>query len=309
MIYTVTLNPCLDYVMDVDGFQAGEINRSSAEQVYPGGKGINVSQVLDALGVENAAVYFSAGGTGAFLTRLLEERGIATREVRLAEGRTRINVKIRSDRETAINAKGPAVTEADLAKLYEKVSEAGEGDVVVLSGNVPSTLSAEIYAEIGRLARWSGAEFVVDATGASLMTSLKEKPLFVKPNHEELGEILGREIETPEEAIEGARMLQREGARIVLVSMGSRGAALLWHDGSAYRADNPNIEVRNTVGAGDSMVAGFLTALLRDAGPEEALALGVAAGSATAMSDGLADRETMERLKKQVMVYALGGTQ
>lgn len=305
MIYTVTLNPSLDYVMDVDDFAVGAINRSRREQIFPGGKGINVSQVLRELRADSTALYFAAGFTGRHLTELLEAGRIQTHEITLPEGLTRINVKMRSGEETAINAAGPPIPDAALQALYDALGELKEDDVVVLSGNVPGTLPADIYSTIGQIVQDQGADFVLDATGDALLNGLAQHPLFIKPNHEELGEIVGRRIETPEAALEGAKVLQEKGAQSVLVSMGALGAVLLWEDGTAYFGANPEIEMKNTVGAGDSMVAGFLTGVQRKLGPAKALALGIACGSATAMSDGLATAADIDVLKQRITIQQL----
>lgn len=303
MIYTVTLNPSLDYVMDLEHFAEKAINRSFQELILPGGKGINVSQVLRELEMETTAVYFAAGRTGSFLAGLLEERQIPTKVITLPAGSTRINVKLRvAGEETAINASGPAVTDEALQAFVAFLERLLPGDVLVLSGNVPKPLSDNIYADLATRVLKAGASFVVDATGEALMAALPQGPLFAKPNHEELAEILGREVRSPEEALEGARLLQRQGARSVLVSMGAKGAMLLWHTGEAYYAPNPEGQCRNTVGAGDSMVAGFLTGILRGSSPEDALALGIAAGSATAFSDELAKRAEIFDLLDRIQV-------
>lgn len=305
MIYTVTLNPSLDYVMDVADFAVGAINRSSQEQIFPGGKGINVSQVLRELSMDNTAVYFAADFTGRHLTELLEAGRIRTRVIDLDEGMTRINVKMRAGDETAINAAGPPISDSAMRELYDTLSAVREGDVVVLSGNVPQNIPADVYTKIGAIVKEKRAEFVLDATGDALVNGLAQQPLFIKPNHEELGEILGREIADPEAARAGAAVLRDKGAKIVLVSMGAQGALLLWHDGTAYYGGNPDGKVKNTVGAGDSMVAGFLTGILQELGPTEALRLGIASGSATALSDGLATAAHIRELKDKITIQQL----
>lgn len=305
MIYTVTLNPCLDYVIDAADFALGRINRSSRDFILPGGKGLNVSQVLNELGQENTAVYFSAGSLGDYLGELLAEKKVRSRAIKLAAGRTRINVKLRTSEETAVNAPGPTVSAGDLAKLYRFLQKLQPGDVAVLSGHLPPGAPADVYARIGRIVREQKAEFVLDAAAAPLLCALPEKPWFIKPNHEELAEILQCPIENPAQALAGARRLQQSGARHVLVSLGSGGAVLLCADGSSYGGANPPGQVKNTVGAGDAMTAAFLTALLQKKSPAACLALGIAAGSATAFSDELAKRAEIAALLPKVVVEAL----
>lgn len=300
MIYTVTLNPSLDYVMDLGALIPGVINRSSCERILPGGKGLNVSQVLAGLNVPSAAVYFAAGFTGGELTELLRGKGIETHPILLPSGMTRINVKVRAGEETALNASGPPVDAASLEALAEVLEAAGEGDVAVFSGSVPRSLPADIYARLAAGLRRRGAEVVIDAEGEALLRTLPLRPWFIKPNHEELGAVLGRPLRSPQEALAGAGILQARGARHVLVSMGAAGAVLLTEKGERLWAENPPGKAVNTVGAGDSMVAGFLAALLDGRSPAEALCLGVAAGSATAMADGLAGGEEIRALAKKV---------
>lgn len=305
MIYTVTLNPSLDFVMDVAHFERGAINRSSGEMLLPGGKGINVSQVLNELSVENTALYFAAGFTGEKLSELLRAAQIRSRAIRLDAGMTRINVKIRAEEETAVNAAGPPVPPEKLALLYQILEGVGEGDTLVFSGNVPASLPDTVYSEMAAIVRKQKAKFVLDAAGKALLQALGQSPWFIKPNHEELAEILGEEVGSPAKALKGARLLQEKGALMVLVSMGEEGALLLGEDGRAFLAENPRGRVRNTVGAGDAMAAGFLAGILSGAGPEEALRLGTAAGSATAFSDGLASRDEIEALRDKVSIREL----
>lgn len=297
MIYTVTLNPAIDYVVRLGGsLQPGGINRSAQEDYEFGGKGVNVSRVLHALGVESALLGFVAGFTGEGLERGLREMGLDTRFIRLPGGMTRINVKLKAGEETEINGMGPRIAPEDMDRLYAQMEEIGEGDVLVLSGSMPSGLPEDTYARIMARVSGRGVRVVVDASGALLESVLACRPFLIKPNHIELGGIFGRTLDTDEEIEACARSLQKMGARNVLVSMASRGALLVDEFGTAHRIGCPAGQVVNSVGAGDSMVAGFLAGYLESGDYSHALRLGTAAGSATAFSMGLAQREQIERL-------------
>jgi len=288
MVYTVTFNPALDYVVRMDGFRAGDINRTQSGEIQFGGKGINVSTVLRNLGIPNVALGFLAGFTGQALERGLRERGIQTDFIWLPEGLTRINVKIKAGEETEINGQGPSIPAAALEELFRKLDRLQDGDVLDLSGSIPSSLPDNVYQKI--LARLEGRRIltVVDATRDLLCAVLPYRPFLIKPNNYELGEIFGKVPAADDEIVDCARKLQEQGARNVLVSMAGDGSLLLDETGGCHRLGVPAGKVRNSVGAGDSMVAGFLAGWLKTEDYAAAHRLGAAAGSATAFSDGLA---------------------
>lgn len=296
MIYTVTFNPALDYVMRLDRFSAGEVNRTQEEDVQFGGKGINVSTVLKNLGVENVALGFLAGFTGRALEQGLAAQGVRTDFTWLPAGHTRINVKIKADTETDLNASGPAIGAEAMDELHTKLDALREGDVLVLAGSIPPSLPGTVYEEILARLAGRGVLAVVDATGELLRNVLKYRPFLIKPNQFELGELFGRSLDTDEEIAQAAAELQRQGARNVLVSMAGAGAMLMDETGCTHRIAAPRGVVRNSVGAGDSMVAGFLAGWFSTRRYDEALCMGAAAGSATAFSDGLATREDVQCL-------------
>lgn len=288
MVYTVTLNPALDYVIHIEDFQTGEINRTQREEIQFGGKGINVSTVLSRLGVENTALGFLAGFTGQALAEGLRKNGIQTDFIWLTEGLTRINVKIKAGEETELNGRGPAIPSAALDELFQKLDQLQSGDVLDLSGSIPASLPDDIYQQILRQLEGRGILTVVDAAGELLCAALSYRPFLIKPNHHELGEIFGQTPVTDQELTACAKKLQKQGARNVLVSMAGEGSLLLDETGACHRLGVPRGTVRNSVGAGDSMVAGFLAGWLKTGDYETAHRMGAAAGSATAFSDGLA---------------------
>lgn len=288
MVYTVTFNPALDYVVRVDGFQVGEVNRTSREEIQLGGKGINVSTVLSHLGVENVALGFLAGFTGQALEEGLRREGIHTDFIWLDQGLTRINVKIKAGQESEINGQGPNIDAAALDQLFRKLDKLERDDVLIVSGSVPSTLPGDVYEQILARLQGRGIHFVVDATRDLLCNVLPYHPFLIKPNNIELGEIFGCTLHTDEEIRDCAARLQQRGARNVLVSMAGDGSLLLDETGACYRVGVPKGQVRNSVGAGDSMVAGFVAGWLKTGDYAYAQRLGAAAGSATAFSDGLA---------------------
>lgn len=298
MIYTVTFNPAIDYVVFVRDFETGQVNRTQGEEIYCGGKGINVSTVLQRLGVENAALGFLAGFTGAAIEQGLRETGIRTDFIHLDEGLTRINVKIKASQETEINGRGPAISESALEALFQKLDQLKAGDMLVLAGSIPSSLPSDIYERILRRLQEKAIAPVVDATGDLLCRVLPYRPFLIKPNHLELGEIFGKSLQTDEDVENSARLLQQRGARNVLVSMAGKGALLLDETGRAHRMEAPAGKVINSVGAGDSMVAGFLAGYLESGNYAHALRLGTAAGSATAFAQGLAGRDAILKLLK-----------
>lgn len=296
MIYTVTFNPSIDYIVSVNQLEFGKVNRTTSEMFLPGGKGINVSQVLQNLGMDSIALGFVAGFTGKQLVHMLQNRGIKTDFIAVAEGMTRINVKFD---ETEINGQGPSVSAKELEMLMNKICALKSEDIVVLSGSVPKSISTSIYADILKITSKNGVKTILDASGALLWNALEYKPFLIKPNHHELGEIFNREIEEREEVIFYAKELQNRGAQNVLVSMGANGAVLIAEDGKVYEEDAPQGIVQNAVGAGDSMVAGFIAGYIDgNEDYKKALRMGVAAGSASAFSLELATREEVLNLCK-----------
>ena len=297
MIYTVTFNPAIDYVVRMEGpFVPGRVNRAAGEDYQFGGKGINVSAVLAELGCESVALGFVAGATGDWLERGLAAAGLRTDLIRLPEGMTRINVKIRADCESEMNGLGPAITPAALARLEAKLDALGPGDVLVLAGSIPASLPQDSYRRILARLAGRGVEAAVDAAGPLLTGALEHRPFLIKPNHHELAEIAGRPLDSDADIADAARALQAAGARNVLVSMAGDGALLVDELGEVHRALCPQGTVVNSVGAGDSMLAGFLAGWLRTGDYGAALRLGVACGSATAFSLGLAGRRQIEAL-------------
>ena len=298
MIYTVTFNPSLDYVVQVEHFQGDAVNRTSEEHVYPGGKGNNVAVIASNLGMKSRALGFKAGFTGAAMEQMLQEFGCDTDFIALEEGVTRINVKVKSDDEFEINGQGPRIPDEKIRQLYEKLDALESGDVLVLSGSIPNTLPDDMYERIMERLAGTDVRISVDATKDLLMNVLKYHPFLIKPNNYELGEMFGVTLESDDEIAEYARKLQEMGARNVLVSMAGDGAILVAEDGSVLKQLPPAGEVVNSVGAGDSMVAGFLAGYLKTGSYEEALKLGTAAGSATAFTSWLADSEAIDKLYK-----------
>lgn len=299
MVYTVTFNPAVDYIIHTKELRAGATNRSDSEEIYFGGKGINVSIVLSELGVKSKALGFVAGFTGAAIERGVSEKGIDADFVHLSGGFSRINVKIKSDEETELNGQGPKIPDEAVQQLFAKLDELQDGDTLVLAGSIPSSLPSDIYERI--LARLSGRKIraVVDATKDLLVKVLKYQPFLIKPNNFELGEIFGVELHTTDEIVKYAEKLHEMGARNVLVSMAGDGAVLLDETGKTHVCGVCRGTVKNSVGAGDSMVAGFIAGCEK-AGYEYALKLGTAAGGATAFSEGLATKEKINELLAQM---------
>lgn len=297
MVYTVTFNPAIDYVVHTGKMELGATNRSEKEEMYFGGKGINVSIVLRELGIDSKALGFTAGFTGEAIEKGLSEMGIDADFVRLKNGNSRINVKIKSTEETELNGQGPDIDEAAINALFAKLDKLSDGDTLILAGSIPSSLPSDIYEKI--LGRLSGRNIktVVDATKDLLLNVLKYKPFLVKPNNHELGEMFGAELKTDEEIEKYARKLQEMGAVNVLISMAGDGAMLIDEYGKMHRCGVCKGTVRNSVGAGDSMVAGFTAGSLKG-DYEYALKLGTAAGGATAFSDGLAEKAKIDELLK-----------
>ena len=283
MIYTITLNPALDYIIKLKELVTNEINTSESEYILPWGKGINVSIILKRLEVESVALGFISNFTGKEIQKLVEKEKIQTDFINLEEGHSRINVKILEDeKETAINSKGPLVDNKSIEKLYQKLSNLKENDILVLSGSIPKGIKEDIYEEICEKIKDKNVKIVVDSTKKLLLNTLKYRPFLIKPNHHELGEIFNVQILNQDQAIEYAKKLQQKGAQNVLVSMGEKGSILLDENGKSYKkAVISNKNVINTVGAGDSMVAGFLAGYLNYKNHEDALKLGIASASAT----------------------------
>lgn len=296
MICTVTFNPSLDYIVRVDDMRLGVINRTTYEQVLPGGKGINVSIVLGNLGHESRALGFLAGFTGAEIARRVREAGVNADFIEVAEGMSRINAKIKSNEETELNGQGPLITEADIEQLYARLDVLSQDDTLVISGSVPSTLPSDMYERIMERLDGRGVRIVVDAERELLTRVLPYHPFLVKPNNIELGDIYGVKLETRADVIPYARRMQQAGARNVLVSMAGEGGVLVAESGEVFDSPAAKGTVVNSVGAGDSSVAGFLAGLAETGSYETAFRMALAAGSASAFSDHLATRPEVEEL-------------
>lgn len=301
MIYTVTFNPAIDYVVRLDApLEVGAVNRAAGEDCVLGGKGINVSGVLAQLGCVSTALGFVAGETGAWLERGLAAQGIQIDFVHLEQGMTRINVKIKAQTETELNGAGPSIPAQALQELEQKLDALQAGDVLILAGSIPASLAQDTYERLLARLEGRGVLAVVDATQDLLVNVLRYHPFLIKPNHHELGEIVGKTLTTPEEIAVAAHTLQQKGARNVLVSMAGDGALLLTETGEVHRMGVPKGKVVNSVGAGDSMVAGFVAGWLQSSDYKQALRLGTACGSATAFSLGLATKQQIEQLLQQI---------
>lgn len=297
MIYTVTFNPAIDYVVRLNApLQTGAVNRAAGEDCVLGGKGINVSGVLAELDCPSVALGFVAGETGAWLERGLAAQGLHTEFIHLPSGMTRINVKIKAGQETELNGAGPAISPEGMAALYRKLDGLVQDDILVLAGSIPASLPADTYEKILARLQGRGVRAVVDAAGQLLIKVLPYRPFLIKPNHHELAEIVGHPLATEAEITAAARQLQNQGASNVLVSMAGDGALLLDETGAVHRIGAPRGTVINSVGAGDSMLAGFVAGYLQSGSYETALRLGTACGSATAFSLGLATRRDIDRL-------------
>ncbi len=300
MINTITLNPSLDYIVKVNSFKVDSLNRTEEERIYAGGKGINVSIVLKNLGVHNTALGYVAGFTGDEILRQIENHGVNCDFVKLENGFSRINVKLKSDGETEINGSGPKITEEDLKILYKKLSRLTKGDYLILSGSIPGSVPDDIYENIMNTLLDMGVEFIVDATKELLMKVLKYKPFLIKPNHHELAEMFDVELKDDEDIIKYGKKLQEMGAKNVLISMAGDGAILLPENGEAIKREVPKGILKNSVGAGDSMVAGFLCGYLKNNDIDEAFKMGIATGSASAFSEELATKQEVYELLKQI---------
>ncbi|GAB6168414.1 1-phosphofructokinase [Clostridium carnis] len=301
MIYTITFNPALDYIVNVEDFKLGSVNRTTYEEVYAGGKGINVSIVLKNLGIENKALGYIAGFTGKEIERRVKEFGCTTDFIKLEDGMSRINVKLKSSEESEINGSGPKINDESLNKLFKQLEVLDNNDILVLAGSIPTTLPKNIYETIMERLSGRGIKFIVDATGELLLNVLKYNPFLIKPNHHELAELFNVEIKNEEEIIYYAKKLKEMGAHNVLISMAGDGAIFITENNEVLRSDVPKGKLKNSVGAGDSMVGGFLAGYLKNNNLEEAFKMGVATGSASAFSEGLATKEKVEELLKQII--------
>lgn len=301
MIYTITFNPALDYIVRVDDFKVGSVNRTVYEEVYAGGKGINVSIVLNNLGVESKALGYIAGFTGDEIERRVKEFGCDVDFIKLDNGMSRINVKLKSNEESEINGQGPEVDKIALEALYKKLDCLKAEDILVLAGSIPSTLPSDIYESIMERLDGRGIKFIVDATGDLLLNVLKYKPFLIKPNHHELAELFNVGIKNEDEIIYYAKKLREMGAQNVLISMAGDGAIFITETNEVLKSDVPKGKVINSVGAGDSMVGGFIAGYLNNNKLDEAFKMGVATGSASAFSEGLATKDKVEELLIQII--------
>lgn len=300
MIYTVTFNPSLDYIVSVEDFRLGLTNRTSSELLLPGGKGINVSTVLRNLGIESMALGFIAGFSGKEIVRRLEEMGVKNGFIEVEKGFSRINLKLKSIDGTEINGQGPVIEEEKVQMLMERLSGLGEGDVLFLSGSIPASMPDDTYQKIMKMLDKKGVQIVVDATKELLLKVLPYHPFLIKPNNHELGEIFSVELKTRRSVIPYARKLQEQGARNVLVSMAGEGAVLIAENGEVMEAPAPKGKLVNAVGAGDSMVAGFMAGYMEKKDYTYAFHMGISAGSASAFSENLAVKEEIEAVYRQV---------
>ncbi|MBE5860234.1 MAG: 1-phosphofructokinase [Butyrivibrio sp.] len=297
MIYTVTFNPAIDYIVRMDKpIDIGMTNRSVSEDCFFGGKGINVSTILKNLGIENTALGFIAGFTGDAIVESVQKKGIIADFIKLKEGISRINVKLKSDEETEINAQGPKISKEAFEELLQKLDKLTAGDVLILAGSIPSTLPSDVYEIILDRLKDKDVTFVVDATKDLLKNVLKYHPFLIKPNNHELGEMFDTVLKTDDEIETHAKKLQEMGARNVLISMAGDGAMLVTETGERFRVGVPKGTVKNSVGAGDSMVAGFVAGYMKTKDYRVALNMGTAAGSATAFSDDLATGELINSI-------------
>jgi 1-phosphofructokinase len=302
MIYTVTFNPSLDYIVTVDDFTTGVVNRTSSEKILPGGKGINVSIVLSNLGFANTALGFIGGFTGKEIERELKTAGCHTDFIEISSGISRINLKMKSQKETEINGQGPKINEEQIKQLIDKLDTIQDEDILVLAGSIPGTMPADVYENIMARLVNKNIKVIVDATGDLLVNVLKYHPFLIKPNVHELGEIFHVQLETKDEIIKYALMLQKQGAKNVLISMAGDGAILVSEDGMVYQSNAPKGVVINSVGAGDSMVAGFTAGYLDHENYKEAFKMGIATGSASAFSANLATKEEVLEILKTLVL-------
>lgn len=308
MIYTVTLNPSLDYIAETSDFMMGKTNRTSGEAMFPGGKGINVSLVLKNLGMDSVALGYVAGFTGKEIERMIDEKGLKSDFIQVKDGFSRINVKLKNFDGTELNGMGPLVDQEEAEALYRKIEQLNKGDILILSGSAPRGMSKSVYKDMLELTEGKEILSIVDATGKTLLEVLPYKPFLIKPNHHELSELFGVEIDEREDVVPFAKRLQEMGARNVLVSLSKKGAVLVAENGNVYMSEAPKGTLVNAVGAGDSMVAGFLTGWLESCQGSEknegrdpyihAFQMALAAGSASAFSEELAEGYQIRELYK-----------
>ncbi|WP_053218688.1 1-phosphofructokinase [Virgibacillus senegalensis] len=303
MIYTCTLNPSVDYIIHVEKFTEGGLNRGTDTAYYPGGKGINVSRVLQRLGQRNTALGFLGGFTGDFIKQELNKADIAHDFIQV-HGTTRVNMKLKSTNETEINGPGPAITEQQENDLLQKIARLNEGDYMVAAGSVPTTISPDFYIKAAELCSQNKVNMIADTSSSALKKMLGQEVFLVKPNHHELGELFDTTISNVEEALHYGRQLHEQGAKHVIISMGGQGAVYV-SGNTSLQASVPAGEVKNTVGSGDSMVAGFIASIASGSTPEKAFQTAVAAGSATAFQDDLCEKADVDRLLDQVTVHPL----
>ncbi|MGN0499859.1 MAG: 1-phosphofructokinase [Ruminococcus sp.] len=299
MIYTVTLNPSIDYIVRLDELKTGITNRTTSEEYYIGGKGINVSSVLAELGIKSTALGFVAGFTGEAIEKGLKNPKITADFITLKSGISRINIKIKAGEETEINCQGPHIDDEELLNLFDKIDNIQSGDTLILAGNIPNTLPDDVYVRIIERLRGKNVQLVIDATKKLLVNSLKYKPFLIKPNRQELSEIFETTVRTESDVVKYAQELQKMGAKNVLVSLGGDGALLVDEYGKLHKEGVVKGKVLNTVGSGDSMVAGFVAGWIEKEDYAYALKLGSACGNATAFLNGLATREKIEELLAQ----------
>ena len=298
MIYTVTFNPALDYVVKMDSLELGMVNRSKSEAIFYGGKGINVSTVLKNIGVDSVALGFVAGFTGKEIEDGVKAMGVKTDFIQLKNGLSRINVKIKAEQETEINGQGPDIKKDELQQMFDKLDKLQSGDCLILAGTIPASLPSDIYEQIMEKLMNRNIDIVVDATKDLLLNVLAYHPFVIKPNNHELSEIFDIMIDSKEKAVVYAKELQKKGAQNVIVSMAGEGAVFVGSDGSVFTSEAPHGVVKNSVGAGDSMVAGFLAGYLAKGDYAEAFKMGLCTGSASAFSDQLATREEVEQVRR-----------
>lgn len=303
MIYTLTLNPSVDYIVEVSSVQLGELNRTTRETKFPGGKGINVSRVLQRNGVKSKALGFLGGFTGRYIEEYLQNEEIETDFIQVEED-TRINIKLKAEKETEINANGPKISDSNIADLFLKIESLQSKDTLVLAGSVPATMPTDIYERIVKICYQSKVEFIVDAEEKLLKTVLPFQPFLIKPNHHELGEFFNTKITDADDAVRYGRKLLELGAKNVIVSLAEKGAIFINKE-TALVASVPKGEVKSSVGAGDSMVAGFLATYQNLNNPIEAFRYSVASGSATAFSIGLCNIESIEEMVKQIQITTI----
>ena len=302
MIYTVTLNPSIDYIIETDKFKIGEVNRANKEELYPGGKGINVSLMLNELQIENTSLGFLGGFIGEYIENTLASNGVNTEFIKLEKGFSRINLKIKNEVETEINGKGPHISEDNLQLLYKKIEKLKDEDILVLCGSIPKSLSNTLYQDIISMVVKKNVKVIVDATSNLLLNTLKYNPFLIKPNIHELEEIFDTKIDCIDSTIFYATKLKDMGAENVLISMGKDGALLIDSKGKIYLSNAPYGDVVNTVGSGDSMVAGFISGYLKTKDYKEALKLGASCGSATAFSSGIGEKKLIDTLKNEIEI-------